>query len=715
MNSPFSSFALRAALALTPSIALDAQAQTATPTAPDAQRMETVEVVGRRDSGDYWAQDAQGTKTELPLREVPQSVRVITRQTLDDLGATRLDDALDYAGGVSRQNHFGGLWDNVAIRGLAGDINSGMSLLRDGFASNRGFHAPRELANVERIEFLKGPVSSLYGVSEPGGTVNIVTKQPQRRAATAVEAYGGSFDAWRTTLDTTGPISDEWSYRVNAATESRGNFRDFVQTDRNFLAPALRWQLAPGAELNYSGEWLRHTTPLDRGIVATRNVLGEVPRERFTGEPADGRIRMDNSHNRVEYSQAMQQAWKLRASVAHQRGTLEGFSTEPAAALQADERTLRRQRRFRDYDSTDTTWQIEAQGTLDGTSLRHEWLVGATGYSFEIDQLMLRINPSAAAPYAIDVLTPVYGQAQPTPGPNTDTNEQQRGRSFYAQWVLAWGQWRALAGLRADQYDQQLFNRRTNLTTTQDPARTSPRAGLSYLLSPQWTAYANWGRSFRPNSGLDRNGSAFAPELGRAAEAGFKWESATRQMGATLAAYRIDKRNVLTTDPVNNTFSISTGQVRSQGVDVDVSGQLSQHWRLNASLSYIDAQVVQDNTFAVGSALLNIPQTNASLLVMYEGRAAGTRFGVGAGVTHTAKRLGEAYTAAQAAAGASRFELPAYTLGKLTAYWRPAHNWRLTLDIDNLLDEVYYTNSFQRTWVMPGAARTLTAGAQFQF
>ena len=145
----------------------------------------------------------------------------MSRQTLDDLGATRLDDVLDYVGGVSRQNNFGGLWDNVAIRGLPGNENTGMATLLNGFSSNRGFNAPRDLAGVARIEFLKGPAAALYGSSEPGGTLNIVSKKPLWKAAHSVEAYAGSHGLGRAALDTTGPFSDNLAYRLSFRADDR--------------------------------------------------------------------------------------------------------------------------------------------------------------------------------------------------------------------------------------------------------------------------------------------------------------------------------------------------------------------------------------------------------------------------------------------------------------------------------------------------------------
>ena len=679
--------------------------------------LPTIEVVGRRQSGSYHADEASGTKNDLPLRELPQAVRVMSRQTIDDLGAVRLDDALDYVGGVSRQNHFGGLWDNVAIRGLAGDINNGMSLLLNGFSGNRGFNGPRDLAGIERIEFLKGPAASLYGTSEPGGTINLVTKVPLWKSAHSVEAYAGNQGFLRTTLDSTGPLSDNFAYRLNAAAEKRNGFRDNVETKRAVLAPAFAWKITPFTRLDYTGEVLRHSTPLDRGVVAVNRILGVIPRERFLGEPADGDMTVKNQTHQAVLSTQFSESWNARLAASYKGGSLYGFSTEAQAALQPDQRTLRRQRRFRDYSSDDLTVQGEVTGRITTGTLNHELMLGVETYRFKIDQLMNRVNPTAAAPYAIDIFNPVYGQPQPVPLPNTNTREEQRNLALYAQDVVAIGaHWRLLGGLRLDHHDQTLQNRLTGVRTEQTPNAASPRVGITFLPTTQWSMFANAGKSFRPNTGVSFAGSAFAPEAGRALEAGVKWESADKSLGGTLAFYDIRKKNVLTADPLNAGFSIAAGEVRSRGFDFDLSGQLTRHWRVNSSFSYIDAKVLRDNTLPVGAPLLNVPKVNGSLLLVYED-AVGTqgRYGIGGGVTHTGKRLGEARTQAQVAVGTPAFELPAYTVAKLTAYWKLNQTWRFSLDVDNLFDKTYYTNSFQSTWVAVGSPRTVTLGVQAKF
>ena len=706
--------ALAQSAAPAPTPAIAATATTAAAGSPAAE-LATVEVVGRTESGAYHADEAAGAKTDLPLRELPQSVRIVTRQAIDDLGATRLDDVLDYVGGVSRQNNFGGLWDNIAIRGLPGSDSTGMATLFNGFSSNRGFNAPRDLAAVERIEFLKGPAAALYGSSEPGGTLNIVSKRPLWTAAHSVEGYAGSHGMRRGAFDSTGPLGERLAYRLNVAVEDRDSFRDRVGVKRQVVAPAFTWKLGRDTLLDYVGEYLRHETPLDRGVVAVGDRLGAISRRTFLGEPADGPATVTNQTHQLVLSHEWNPAWRSRIGLSYREAAIEGFSSE-ATALRANG-DLTRQRRFRDYASDDIALQAELQGVVKTGAVAHELLLGLESYRFDMDTLLLRVNPSIAAPYAINIYDPVYGQARPTPLPNTDTRERQRNTAFYVQDAIQLApQWRLIAGLRGDRYDQSLENRRNGALTTQQPSSTSPRLGLSWLPDAQWTLYANTGRSFRPNAGSDVASRAFAPESGKALELGAKWERADRRLGATAALFDIRKRNVLTADAANAGFSVAAGEIRSRGAEFDLAGQLSRRWRVNASLALNDVEVTRDNTLEIGGRLLNVPRVNGSMLAMYEDALAnGQRYGVGGGLTHTGRRLGQARTQAEAAAGTPAFDLPAYTTAKLVGYWRLNPRLRLTLDVDNVFDRTYYASAFNRVWVTPGTARMVTLGVQARF
>ena len=199
-------------------------------------------------------------------------------------------------------------------------------------------------------------------------------------------------------------------------------------------------------------------------------------------------------------------------------------------------------------------------------------------------------------------------------------------------------------------------------------------------------------------------------------EVGGKWESADRRVGATAALFDIRKRNVLTSDPANAGFSTAAGEVRSRGLEMDLSGRVSRHWRVNAGLVFNDVEIARDNALEVGGRLLNTPRGQGSVLAVYEGALAdGQGYGIGGGLTHVGERLGAARTQAEANAGAPAFELPGYTTAKLVGWWRLTPKMRVTLDVNNLFDRTYYTSSYNRVWVAPGTARAVTVGLQASF
>ncbi|MFL9923999.1 TonB-dependent siderophore receptor [Herbaspirillum lusitanum] len=683
-----------------------AQAQSATEAAGTG--LQEITVTGNGERNQYrQSGTSSATRTDTPLQELPQSVQVISRQLIEDLHATRVDDVLLYVSGVARQNNFGGLWDNYSVRGFSGNENGGMNILLNGFASNRGYSPPRDMANVERIDFLKGPSAALYGSSEPGGTLNVVTKKPQFKAANSVDLSIGTQDFYRSAIDSTGALSDQVAYRLNAAMESKGGSRDNVRSKREFVAPAFSWVLSDSTVINYEAEFLRQTAPLDRGIVAVNGRLDAIPASRFLGEAADGDIKMENQIHQLTLEHRLNEQWHARLGLFHKEGTLDGYSTE-VSSLRADNATVWRQRRYRDYAWHDTSLQAEIGGTFNTGGIGHDILTGVELDWMTLDQRMLRINPSAGAPYALNIYNPVYGQAQPTPLPNTDTSERQISSGLFLQDQIKLAErWRLLAGVRIDSFRSTLDNNRAGTRSRQDKSATSPRLGLTYLATPTISLYASIGKSFRPNSGSDSAGNAFSPETSRAAEAGLKYQSSDQRVGATLAVFDITKQNVLTTDPANTAFSIAAGEVRSRGVELDFNGKFAQHWRITGNLAYTDARVTKDNTLAVGARLINVPKTSGSLLGIYEDvDARGGLYGMGGGFSYVGARTGDA---------AGSFELPGYVTAKALAYWQFTPKMRLSLDINNLFNKQYYASSYSSVWIAPGDERSAVLVLNIKF
>ena len=214
---------------------------------------------------------------DVPIEELPQAVQVISGELLQEVGAVRLNDALDLAAGVARQNTFGGAWDSFAIRGFAGDTNVPSGYLVNGFNGGRGFGGIRDTSSVERIEVMKGPGSALFGRGEPGGTVAIITKKPQFETQGSVAVAAGSDSFQRAEGDFTTPLGDTVAIRINGAIEDADSFRDTVRTKRYFASPSILARFSDNTSISYELEWSDQEIPFDRGVVARNGVLGVIP------------------------------------------------------------------------------------------------------------------------------------------------------------------------------------------------------------------------------------------------------------------------------------------------------------------------------------------------------------------------------------------------------------------------------------------------------
>jgi len=648
-------------------------------------------------------------RTQIPMLEVPQAIQLVDQTLIQNTGITRMDKVYDHVSGISRQNSFGGLWDNYAIRGFSGNVNTGPNVLRNGFAGNRGFNAPRDMAAVERLEVLKGPSGALYGSGEPGGILNIITKKPTFSSTHSLDLNVGSFGFRRAALDSTAPLAENVAYRLNLAAEERDSFRDHIHSDRLVVAPTLSWIISPNTLLNYEMEYLRHRAPLDRGVVAVDGDVEALPIERFLGEPQDGDIRIGNTTHQLTLEHTFSATWKGRAGVSHRGTDLEGFSTEVRASnpllWATSYPVIRRERRYRDYASEDTSFQAEASGRAELAGRTHEFLLGGDAYVFHLNQFMSRWRPSST--YGINIFNPVYGEVPGTLTPSTDTRERQHNTGFFAQDQVALSTgWRLMVGLRMDLYRQRLHNDLTDSTTQASENVITPRLGLTWLASPSMSFYAMYSGGFAPNAGVDAQGAAFPSERSRAQELGFKLDRPGRHL--TLALFNIDKSNILTTDPSSASDSIAAGKANSRGLELDARVKLSERVKGQLSYAYTRTRIAEDSNAAmVGVPLINTPRHSGSALLMYEQPLSDTSgYGFGGGVTHVGTRSGNSV---------GTFELPAYTTVQAMAYWQVSKRLRLSGQVDNLFQEQYYASSYDICWVTPGSPRSFSLSCRYQY
>lgn len=640
-----------------------------------------------------------------PMR-LPQSVRVLDEALIADTGVTNLSDLFDFAGGMARQNSFGGAWDAYAIRGFSGDINQGPDLLVNRFTANRGFNARRDVATVERFQVLKGPASALSGKGEPGGSINIVTKAPTETAQGSGELSYGSFDAKRVMGDLSGPLGGGVSARMIAVYQDTDGWRDHVGSDRLLLAPSLAWRPSDDLRLLYQLEANTVHFVHDRGLVAVGGNGKALPRERFLGEPNDGEITQKTIQHQLTTTYNFSPSGAVEAGVQYRDGSFRGQSTHNSVLVETQ---LRRQLRIHDYTWNDLSGRIEVSfdGKLGG--LEHQLRAGADAFTYEQRRVFYRFSPTATTPYAIDIFKPVYGQPKPVASLNQNLLEELRGESLYLQDLVTLNsQFTLLVGVRQDWIRQTNTNYRNNSVTRQSPSQASPRAALTWAPNESFSAYVSWGRSFRYNQGADAAGGAFPPEKGESWEAGVKWDLASRLTG-TASLFRIDKENILVNDPANGGFFIPVGAARSQGLEVEANLRLPAGITATAVYAYTDTEVTRDTRAnLVGSHLSNIPLHSGALYANWRSRGdAPGSVTLGGGVVYVGKRAGD-----DANTG---FKLPDYVTVRANLAYQASKAVSLHLDVENLFDANYLESSYSDVWITPGAPRTITGKLRVSF
>lgn len=669
----------------------------------------------------------QAYRADIPLKLTPQSVDILEADTLEEVGITRLSDALDLSASMARQNNFGGLWDNFAVRGFAGDENLPSGYLVNGFNAGRGFGGPRDIVGIERIEILKGPSAAVFGRGEPGGAVNLVTKKPKFETEGAIGIALGSFDKVRFDGDWTGPLSEAFAVRLNGFHEQSDSFRDTLETTRSGIFPSAQWRITPTTSLTYEGEITRQELPFDRGVVSLNNRLDVVPSSRFLGEPGDGPLQADATGHQLQLQHDLNEDWTLLVGAGYRTTDLEGFSTEAELAtarqrLFVDGQTVSRQRRFRDYKAEHIVYRAEISGRFETGAIEHRLLAGFDYDQFSNDQVFLRFrppsvagNPSAAAGNVISLFNPVYGQFPlPTPGPLTNRLDEQEAWGFYIQDQIKLGdRLHIRLGGRYDDFSADGLNRANNSSTSFSDTKFSPQAGFVFEASEVFTLYGSYGQGFRANSGTDFAGRAFAPEESESFELGSKITLLDGDLEATIAAFSMTKTNIITADPLNAGFSLAIGEAESRGLELDVTAELPGELDVRVSYAYIDAQVAKDGldpNFAAlikkGDRLINVPEHTLSALVSKEYEIGDRELEIGGGLLYVGERLGET---------ATTFELPAYTTLRLFATYDLTDSLELSAQVNNLAETSFYTNSFSRLWVAPGAPRTITVALRYSF
>lgn len=656
--------------------------------------------------GYHATRSASATRTDTAIHETPQSISVVSKDVVEDLGATRLQDALDYAGGVGRANNFGGQGlTTFTVRGFTTG-----EFYRNGFPINRGYPNMPDANTIERLEVLRGPATMLYGRGDPGGTFNVVSKQPLAERTVTLGSQLNDQGMKRGTLDASGPLDEEGrlAYRLNVVGEGGDTFRDHVETERYGVTPVITWQATDDTKVTFEGDFMRNNHPLDRGLTRFPNQRGTPSRDTFWGDKDAGKLHNDNNMAQLRFEHVLNDNWTLGGGFQWLDGSLKGNAIEAngPGSLGADGRTLQRNFNYRKLEWTDKDYQLNLTGHFSTGGFDHTLLTGIEYEDYDYKSIIQR-SSAAAGTYPIDIFDPVYGQTRPalTRTPTHDKENLKTYAAFVQDQVALTERLKVLAGARFERFEHDYQNYVGKSWQAADNAVT-PRVGVIYDLTDTVAVYADAARSFKPNTGASREGGGFAPEKGKSYEMGIKWEALDRQLSVDAAIYQIEKKNVLTTDPVDNTFSVAAGQVRSRGFDLNVAGNLTPEWRVIGGYAYVDAEVPRDNTLRSGTRLMNIPRNSFSLLNVYDFQDGALKgLGLGAGGKYVDQRAGQTANTA--------FSMDAYTVVDLLGYYKVNERVRLNLDVKNLFNREYEEGAFGNIYAYPGAPRTVQVGIAY--
>lgn len=659
----------------------------------------------------------QAYRGDVPLRLQPQAVESIHLEMLRNNGITRFQDALDLAGSIARQNNGGGLWDSFSIRGFPGNENMPSGYLVNGFNAGRGFSGNRDLVNVEYIEIMKGPGSALFGRSEPGGTVNIITKKPQHQTEGYLQVSAGSHDQYRLEGDYTTGLNEQLAVRLNGAIQEFGSFRDFVFTDKTVFTPSVRYALSDNTALLYEFEYLKQEQLFDRGYVVLNNDLKTLPRSRYLGEPGDGATRVEATGHQLTLESALENGWSLLAGLSYRESSLKGNSSDAELAagrqsLYTDGSTLTRQRRNRDYQSEDLSIRGELSGNVSVFGLTHHLLLGADAYDYSLYTLLGRYRGPAGS-YSLDIYNPVYGGTAPAPTPLYINDEEQWGFGVFIQDQIKLSErWHIALGLRLDRYRLQISELLADSFSKQLDSKLSPRVGLVYEFNDALTFYSSYSEGFIPLSGTDFNRNPFDPEESQSFEVGAKYSAGNTQ--GTLSFFDAEKSNILTSDPVNVGFQATLGRAQSRGIEFELHRHLSDNLYLDLSYAVMDTKTVGEvinadwgSLVPSGSRLVNVPRHQGTAVLTTETTLANkpSKFGVKA--RYIGSRLGDSVDPS--------YQLAAVTLFSVFMHIDLTDKVQAQLNIDNIFDKHYVHNSYNRLWTVPGEPVSARAAVRYQF
>jgi catecholate siderophore receptor len=639
------------------------------------------------------------TRTDTPLRDVPQSVSVISRDLIQDQSMQSLADVARYIPGAGMAQGEGNR-DTIILRGNSSTADFFVDGVRD------DVEYFRDLYNIDRVEALKGPNAMIFGRGGAGGVINRVTRQADWERTREVTLQGGSWGNARATFDLGDSVNDSLAFRLTGMYQNSQSFRDGVDLEGYGINPSGAIKLGDATTLHLSYEYYTYDRTADRGIPSLDGRPYDVDESTFFGDPDVSHTDATVNLATVVLDHDFSDSVKLRNRTVF--GDYDKFYQNVfPGAINAAARTVainaynNAQQRENLFNQTDLTFSF-------GTgSIEHRFLTGMelgrqvtdnfrnTGFFNDTDTTY---NAPLADP---TISIPVTFRQSAT---DADNHGTAKIAAVYVQdQIVFTPKFQAVLGLRYDNFDVDFTNNRTatNFKTTDD--LLSPRAGLIYKPAEAVSLYGSYSVTYVPRAGaqlasLNLTNQALDPEKFENVEVGAKWD-VNDSIALTAAVFQLDRTNVVIPDPSDPTLSVLAKGQTTKGVELGASGNIGA-WGIQAGYAWQDGHLTEA---LGGTRLAQLPKHVASLWNKYEFNA---QWSAGLGVVYQTEMF---------AAADNLVTLPGFTRVDAGVFFTPSDRWRLQMNVENLLDEKYYANANSNNNISPGSPLAVRAAVTTRF
>lgn len=727
----------------------------------EAQQLQEVEIIGRRESSYKNTSSFSGTKTATAIRDIPQTINYVTKEVILDQGASTVNDVVKNVSGVSQYTTY----NDFSIRGFRTTGNRNSGNLLNGMRAQTSLWSASSLANIERVEVIKGPAAALFGNAAPGGIINRVTKKPLLQRQYTVSVNTGSWGTLKTYGDFTGPLNESKSllYRLNLGYETTDGYRDLQ--GRNTLTIAPSFSFIPNEKTRFNvdityyrldgkvdrgqtifGDADLYSVPITRSLSATNDFLRETQMNISLGltHKITDNLSFNSTYLNSSYSEDLREHNQANSYYMQQQG--KANTGDPTKILM---QALLRQRTFRNnsfnnyFNYNFTTGLVKHTLLVGYDYFQVELLPGASqltagGYLLKNGKTTTTFNPARLNTYVVDANNnpvtnvAVFDLNKPTTGNVmketgkyifTSGNTKptlQTSHGVYLQEQLEVSIVKLLLGLRKE-FFMDYINYKENNEEKIEQQALIPRVGLVITANDNINFYSTWMKGFEPQTAAiqsepDRYGGPFDPVYSELYEMGVKTDWFNNRLSATASVFKIIQQNSLyDAFPAvigKPDLKMQIGEEESNGFEFDLAGEITPNWSILANYAYIDARITktaQNNEKDFDMQRPSTPRHSGNIWTKYiitEGPL--KHLGFGAGYNFVTERYG------QVGRRTNTTVYPGYGLVNAVLYYK-INQIQLQLNLNNVLNQTHWVGGYDKLRSFPGAPRNINASVTYKF